>query len=1234
MKNNNQSQAELVDELTLLRQRVAELETIVTNSQADEQFHSISADRFFQVALSLTNYIYVFELKPDNRRQILYLSPDFETLTGYPKIRLTDWSFWSTQLIHPDDRAAQAIQTAQLALGQNSEVEYRLICADGQERWVRDSAALETIGETKIVYGVVTDITDRKHREESLARLVHLSRALVTVEDPTLMFDQAIKLAVDIAPAADRGSLQLLAEDRATMRTVATSTPDEPLENTIIFKPGVGIAGYTLAKNQIINVPDVTIDERFTPSPLPLRFRSLLVAPLVVKGRLLGTLSLSSEQIGAFSFADETLVQLIADQAAAALENARLATSQQQAEKFRKAHQFLQATIDALATQIAILDEQSQIVAVNANWRRHAQFNHYGHPNYGIGVNYLAVCDAAMGENAEEAPLVAEGIRQVMAGKRPQFYLEYPLHTPRQKQWYGVRVTRFEDEGAFWTVVAHEDVTERRLTEEALRASEEKYRSLTNQLPVGIYRATAAGQFTYANPAMVAMLGYESVLELIKASAQNLFQNPAERTRQLEEWRTHDSVIYQEMKLRTKNGDQIWVRDIGRAFFTDDGQIDYIDGIVQDITEQKEARESLLASESRFRSLVQNSSDIITILDTDGRVQYVSSPVERILGYHAADLIGQKVIDYIHPDDHGMAQAWFSQTINQPDNSNPIEFRVRQANNKWLWMEAVSNNLLSDPTIRGVVINVRDAHTRRQAEEQLQLLATAVGSTDEGILITDARQRPIDAQIVFVNHSLCRISGYQQAQLIGRSLHLFCGPKTDPLLLYQLDETLAQGLPFSTEIINYRQDGSEYQAAWHISPILDLTGQVTHYVSIQRDVTQFKALEAQFLQIQKMEAVGRLAGGIAHDFNNFLTVIKGYSELLGLGLNPQDPLRTEVENIRRTAEQAAALTRQLLVFSRKEEVKPQALNLSEVVVNLEKMVQRLIGQEIDLITTLEPDLGLVRADRGQIEQVIMNLVINARDAMPSGGYLAIETTEVTIIETTPVSSSIIQPGDYVQLSIIDTGMGMDEETLAHIFEPFYTTKEQDKGTGLGLSTVYAIVTQHNGHIQVLSRPGQGTTFKIYLPRLSDNSVQIAAPPEIISVISARGNETILVVENENWVRELVRELLSQQGYNVLEAQDGDEVINLCRQYKGPIHLLITNIILSRQWSGPELAQQVQSILPETKVIYMSSYTDEVVSRYGISQTGAVVLPKPFTPQTLLQKTREVLDSPASTVNAG
>lgn len=726
MEDDVKTRDQLLDELATMRrsmarltQRVAELTAAAAaRERTENELQLLSAERFFQVFLSLSSHIYVTEITQDGWYQNLYLSPDVEALTGYPKTRLmANWSFWSSQIIHPEDRAGAAAQAARLALDQDSEVEYRLIRADGEIIWVRDRAGVELIGDSKVIYGTVTDVTERKRQEAALARMLELSRTLVTLIDPTLALDQAVKLAVDIVPAADRGSIQLFDETGKILQTAATNRPDGILGQALIFRPGEGIAGHALANNQPVNVPDVLADERFIPGNLPVRIRSLLVAPMIIKDRWLGTLSVSSEQVAAFSQADVNLIQLIADQVATALENARLFASHLQAEELRREHQFLQATIDALATHIAILDESGRIIAINASWRHFAEINNYTHPEYGLGVNYLEVCRAATGSDAPEAAQVAEGIRQVMAGQRRQFYLEYYCPGPYQRQWYGMRVTCFQNEGQTWSVVSHEDVTERRVVEEALRESEEKYRTLMNQLPVGVYRTTITGKFIYANPALATMLGYENVLELVKASAQNRFSSPEEQARLMQQWTKSGGVFFYEMRLPTKAGTQIWVRDTGRAVFNEQGEIIYIDGIVQDITEQAQAMKALQASERRFRSLVQNSSDIIIVLDAEGVVSYISPPVERILGHSSEIMIGHNISQYIHPKDVALLQAQLATSSQSSRGSSTTEFRIRHTDGNWIWLEAVRSNLLADPNIKGFVLNAREVGQRRQVQE-------------------------------------------------------------------------------------------------------------------------------------------------------------------------------------------------------------------------------------------------------------------------------------------------------------------------------------------------------------------------------------------------------------------------------------------------------------------------------------------------------------------------------------
>ncbi|HET7100794.1 MAG TPA: response regulator [Terriglobia bacterium] len=384
-----------------------------------------------------------------------------------------------------------------------------------------------------------------------------------------------------------------------------------------------------------------------------------------------------------------------------------------------------------------------------------------------------------------------------------------------------------------------------------------------------------------------------------------------------------------------------------------------------------------------------------------------------------------------------------------------------------------------------------------------------------------------------------------------------------------------------------------------------------------------RRLEEQLQQSQKMEAIGRLAGGVAHDFNNLLTIITGYSQLILDRLDADDPVRGQINQIKEAGDRAAALTRQLLAFSRKQVLSPRLLDLNEVVAGIDKMLRRLIGEDIELITASSPGLSRVKADPGQIDQVIMNLAVNARDAMPQGGRLTIETANVTLGEGESGRLPVITPGPYVMLAISDTGTGMTEEVKKQIFEPFFTTKERGKGTGLGLSTVYGIVKQSEGYIWAYSEPGKGTSFKIYLPPV-DAAEEKRAKKTGARVGAKGGSETVLVVEDNEALRSFVRSVLEAQGYMLLEAGDSEEAIRLIENTTGPIHLLLTDVVMPRM-SGPELADHLKPQYPEAKVLYMSGYTDNSIVHHGVLTPGTHFLQKPFVAETLRKKIREILD---------
>jgi signal transduction histidine kinase/CheY-like chemotaxis protein len=450
-------------------------------------------------------------------------------------------------------------------------------------------------------------------------------------------------------------------------------------------------------------------------------------------------------------------------------------------------------------------------------------------------------------------------------------------------------------------------------------------------------------------------------------------------------------------------------------------------------------------------------------------------------------------------------------------------------------------------------------------------------------------------------------------------------------LYEEMWNTVLSGNVFRGIVTDRKKNGEAVIIEKALTPLRDANGEITHFISTGRDITERRQLESDLRQAQKMDAIGRLAGGVAHDFNNLLLVISAYAELMLDSLGENDALRRNVGEIITASRRAADLTRQLLAFGRKQMQLLQVVDLNTVIAEITVMLPRLIGEDIELIFLPEGNLGKVKADPVQIEQIVMNLAANARDAMPSGGTLTIETATVIVDEAYVQRHSIVPPGDYVLLTVADSGQGIATKHLSHIFEPFYTTKEEGKGTGLGLATVYGIVKQNGGFIWVYSEPGQGTAFKIYLPQVHSLSreVRLIKPAEP----SPRGCETVLLVEDEASVRQASRQFLIGSGYNVLEAVDGEDALREAREHDGPIHLMITDVVMPRM-SGPRLAERLGDDRPEMKVLFVSGYAERTVLQHGKIDVTKRFLQKPFSLKTLAKKVREVLETSSAGVLAG
>jgi PAS domain S-box-containing protein len=703
------------------------------------------------------------------------------------------------------------------------------------------------------------------------------------------------------------------------------------------------------------------------------------------------------------------------------------------------------------------------------------------------------------------------------------------------------------------------------------------------------------------------------------------------------------------------------------------------DELAREIAEREQAENSLQESEERYRRLAENAKDMIYRMSLpDGQYEYVSPASHNITGYNPDEFYNSPklVTEIIHADWREYFATEWAKLI-KGEMAPFYEYQIIHKSGKARWLHQrnvlVWNDQGQPLAIEGIVTDITalkqtEAEIRRHNRE-LTLLNRVIAATATGpntVAILDAVCRELalafdtpqtTATLLNQDQSLVTVvAGYRakgQPTLLNENIPVENNPLVQYFLTHktplvaedvQSDSPLASvrdllrqhnivsllvlPLIVEQEVIGSLNIGTIEPRSFsdeEVGLAQRVAEQVTGALVRVRLDEQHRQLEDQLRQSQKMEAIGRLAGGMAHDFNNLLTVITGYSELLlKRHMDNNDPQYRDVEQIHKAGERASTLTRHLLAFSRQQVIQPEVLDLNIIITDLNKMLRRLVSEDIDLITNLDPSSGHIKADSGQIEQIIMNLVVNACDAMPQGGKLTIETTKVNVDEEYARRHIGLEPGAYVMLTISDTGAGMDAETLSHIFEPFYTTKKKGKGTGLGLATVYGIVQQNEGYILVSSQPGQGTRFQIYLPCFEQTTAfthREQTPAE-----SPAGTETILLVEDEDMVRELARQVLLQNGYQILEARNGQDALKVCEQCNEPIHLLLTDVVMPGGLNGRDLAQQLIALHPEIKVLYMSGYVDDAIAQYGILDSGTTFLQKPFSPVALSLKVREILDA--------
>ncbi len=762
------------------------------------------------------------------------------------------------------------------------------------------------------------------------------------------------------------------------------------------------------------------------------------------------------------------------------------------------------------------------------------------------------------------------------------------------------------------------DITAQKQSEESLRESESRYRDLVENSQDLICTHDLEGKLVSVNEAAARNMGYDrgsllnrNLRDFLDPAVLDLF---AGYLSEIKETGRSQGVL----RVLNAAGDvRLW--EYSNSLRTEGLAVPLVRGMAHDITERHRTERALLRSEYKYRRLYDSLMDAYVSVDMTGRIREFNQTYEDLLGYSKEELFRLTYMDLTPERWHSFERDLVENQILARGYSDTYEKEYRKKDGTEFPVE-LRTFLIRDSAGRpeGMWAIVRDISERKRVEEALRKAEEkyskafqaspdwgAITTLDEGVFIE-------------VNKAFERLSGFERKEVLGRptaDLGIWDQPEERRLLV---DLMRKQGAVHNKEV-HFRLKNGTVQTFMLSAETIELEGQAL-MLTVARDMTELRNLEAQFRQAQKMEAVGRLAGGVAHDFNNMLGVILGYTDLALKRLNAQEPLYQDLQEVNNAARRSADLTQQLLAFSRKQMVTPRVINLNEAVTHQHKMLRRLIGEDIDLQFIPGQDLWNIHLDPSQVDQVLANLAVNARDAIAGVGTVTIETANVALDEGYTRRYRYVTPGDYVQLAVSDSGCGMDGETLETIFEPFFTTKAEGQGTGLGLSTVYGIVKQNKGSIQVYSEPGRGTTFKIYFPRFLGESVPVE--PERERPLG--GSETVLIVEDEPQILLLAKRILEHYGYKTMSAGSPGEALLLLEKYSGPVDLLLTDVIMPNM-SGPELKARVEALQPGIKTVFMSGYTADVIAQRGLLDKGLAFIQKPFSLADLAGQVRKALD---------
>ncbi len=1056
------------------------------------------------------------------------------------------------------------------------------------------------------------------------------------------------------------------------------------------------------------------------------------------------------------------------------------------------------AILNALPAHIALLNQEGVIVSVNEAWRQFATANRLQGPDYGLGVNYLEVCDRARGAFSAEAREVGVGIRAVLDGTRKSYTIEYPCHSPTEQRWFLLTVTPLAEDRPSGAVVMHLNITERRCADDKIK----RLAAIVDSSADAIISKSTDGLISSWNPAAETLFGY-SAAEIVGRPMKVLIppELSFEEVNVLAGFAPGELVRNLESIRVRKNGDRVDVSITISPIKNPEGDVVGVSKIIRDITERKQREAEVRFNAQRYRLLVEATTAIVWDTPASGEFEVEQPGWSAFTGQNFKEYRGWGWLKAIHPDDQRETakvwsaaiesrstyevehrvrardgtyrnmmvravpiladdgsirqwigihtditeqrrieqelkeakvaavvrentqrynfladsvpliiwtarpdgnldyynKAWFEYTgltleqtkdwgwgaVVHPDDLKlcverwtrsfttgkpyEIEYRFKRVNGDYRWflgratarrgdngeivqwvgtgtdidghkraeaaLRRTQTGLESKVADRTTELSKSNAALREENAERKRAETALQRQQDELRVLFDMIPAMIwfkdtENRILRVNKRVAESAGKSVEEIEGKpSVEIY---PNDAARFYADDlEVMQSGVPKLEYVETLRNNtGDEHWVQTDKVPVRDAEGKVVGIVVMAQDITERKRTEAalhsseiQLRQSAKMEAIGQLAGGIAHDFNNLLTVIIGRAQLLESRKDMTAPILRSVNLIHKTGLRAAVLTRQLLQFSRQQVLQPQIIDLNILVPEMQEMLRSLISEDIDLVIKLSK-IGKINADPGQVQQVVMNLVVNARDAMPKGGKITIETSNIHLDEEYCANNGDSTVGPYVMLAVADTGCGMDEKIRARIFDPFFTTKEQGKGTGLGLSTVYGIVKQAGGSIYVYSEVSHGTVFKVYFPEVA-GKVHSGGSSAVHSSIVG-GGETILLVEDEEGIRELLSEILTSLGYTVLMAMDGEQAIRCSEDHKGKIQLLLTDVVMPKL-NGKEVALRLHPVRPEMKVLYMSGYTNHSIVSRGVLDAGIEFLEKPLSPTSVAAKVREVLD---------